>query len=81
MCYSIYRYAKSNNTYMKDYDQRKKPSNFQYWEVNIAGQFNEDIKKKTIMKKVTKNIFSMFMFNILKNNMAFTMTYNFDLKE
>ena len=45
MCYSIYRYAKSNNTYMKDYDQRKKPSNFQYWEVNIAGQFNEDIKK------------------------------------
>ena len=43
--YSIYRYAKYNNIYMKDYDKGKESSNLQYWEVNIIGQFNEDIKK------------------------------------
>ena len=78
--YSIYRYAKYNNIYMKDYDKGKESSNLQYWEVNIIGQFNEDIKK-SLMKKVMKGIFSMFMFNILKNYMTFTMTCNFNLKE
>ena len=27
ICHSIYRYAKPNNKYMKDYDKNKKPSN------------------------------------------------------
>ena len=44
-------------------------------------QFNEDFIKKTIMKKVTKDIFSKLMFNILKNYMNFIMIYHFYLKE
>ena len=44
-------------------------------------QFNEDFIKKTIMKKVTKDIFSKLMFSILKNYMNFIMIYHFYLKE
>ena len=32
ICHSIYRYAKANNKYMKDYD--KELSYIQYWDVN-----------------------------------------------
>ena len=34
ICYSIYRYAKANNKYMKDYDKNKELPCIQYWDVN-----------------------------------------------
>ena len=33
-CHSIYRYAKANNKYKKDYDKKKESSYLQYWDVN-----------------------------------------------
>ena len=34
VCHSIYRYAKANNKYMKDYAKNKELSYIQYWDVN-----------------------------------------------
>ena len=34
ICHSIYRYAKANNKYKKDYDKNKELSYLQYWDVN-----------------------------------------------
>ena len=34
ICHSIYRYAKANSNYMKDYDKNKEPSYLKYWDVN-----------------------------------------------
>ena len=32
--HSIYRYTKTNNRYMRDYDKNKESSYLQYWDVN-----------------------------------------------
>ena len=34
ICHSIYRNAKVNNKYMKEYDQNKESSYLQYWDLN-----------------------------------------------
>ena len=34
ICHSIYRYAKANKKYMKDYDKNKESLDLQYWDVN-----------------------------------------------
>ena len=34
ICHSIYRYAKANNKYKKDYDKNKELSYLQCWDVN-----------------------------------------------
>ena len=34
ICHFIYKYEKSNNKYMKDYDKSKELSCIQYWDVN-----------------------------------------------
>ena len=34
MCHFIYRYAKANNKYKKDYDKNKELSYFLYWDIN-----------------------------------------------
>ena len=34
ICHSIYRYAKANNKYVKNYDKNKETSYFEYWDRN-----------------------------------------------
>ena len=34
ICYSINRYAKANNEYMKNYDKNKESSCLKYWDIN-----------------------------------------------
>ena len=34
ICHSVYRYAKANSKYMKDYNENKESSYLQFWNVN-----------------------------------------------
>ena len=34
ICHEIHQYAKTNNKYMKDYDQNKESSYLKYWDIN-----------------------------------------------
>ena len=45
ICHSIYRYAKANNKYMKDYDKNKELSYVQYWIINdlYAGALSQKL--------------------------------------
>ena len=59
--------------------QKLSVNNFEW--IKDTSQFNEDFIKKTIMKKVMKDIFLKLMFKILKNYVNFVMIYYFYLKE
>ena len=53
--------------------------NFEW--IKDTSQFNEDLIKNSVMKKMMKEIFLKLMFNILKHYMNFIMIYHFYLKE
>ena len=59
---------------------QKLPVNYSEWIEHIFMYTMKDFKK-TIIKKVIKDTCLKLMFNILKNNMNFTMIYHFYLKE
>ena len=44
ICHSIYRYAKANKEYMKDYDKNKESSYIQYWDVNYLYDWGISLK-------------------------------------
>ena len=50
ICHSIFRYAKADNKYMKDYDKNNKWSYRQYWDVN-------DLYGRTMSQKLPVNNF------------------------
>ena len=80
--HSISRYAKAKNKYIKDYDKTKESSYLQYWGVKnlfgwVMSQKVPIFNKKTIMKKVMKDVFLNLMFDILKNYVNFIMIYHF----
>ena len=50
MCHSIHRHAKTNNKYMKDYDENKKSSQLKYWDVNNL--YSRAVSKKGASKTV-----------------------------
>ena len=59
--------------------QKLPVSNFEW--IKDTFQFNEDFIKKTIMKKVIKDVFLKLMFNILKIYIIFIMVSKFYQRE
>ena len=59
---------------------QKFPVNKFEW-IEDNSQFKKDLKKKTIMKEVIKDVRMKMIFNILKNCMNFIMIYHFYQKE
>ena len=76
---SYLKYWDVNNSYDRAMLQKLPVNKFEL--IEDTSQFNEDLKKKTIIKKRMKGIFSKLMFNILKNYLNFTMIYHFYLKK
>ena len=76
---SYLQYWNVNNLYGWEMSQKLSVNNFEW--IKGTSQFHEYLKKKTIMNKVIKDIFSKLMFNILKSYMNFIMIYHFHLQE
>ena len=49
ICRAIYRYAKANNKYIKDYDKNIESSNVKYWDVNNL--YSWAISKQFVRRK------------------------------
>ena len=75
---SYLQYLDVNNFYSWAMWQKRPVNNFEW--IEDTSQFKEDFIKKTIIKKVMKDVLLELMFNILKNYMNFIMIYNFYLK-
>ena len=76
---SYLQYWDVNNFHGLAMSQKQPVDNFEW--IKDTSQFNEDFIKKTIMKKVMKDIFWKLMFSILKNCMNLIMICRFYLKE
>ena len=91
ICHAIHKCSKANNKYMKAYNKNEETSYLKYWNVNNLYDWAMSqklpvnnfkwIEDTSIMKKVTKDIFSNLMFSILKKYMSFIMIYHFYQKE
>ena len=76
---SYIQYLNVNNMYGWAMPQKLPVSNCEW--IKDTFQFNEDFIKKTIMKKVIKDVFLKLMFNILKIYIIFIMVSQFYQRE
>ena len=94
ICHYIYWYAEANNKYIKDYDKTKECPYIKYWDVNnLCGsamsqklpvnnfKWIDIFHKKTIMKKVMKDISLKLMLNIVEIYIIFIIIYHFYQEE